>query len=131
MTEQASMKLQVVAAKEVATEVDMGVATVVITEVVTEADMEADMEVDTVEIMEGVAALCTLGKALLRQDASPNTVMRARMKREPTPDTEGATDVVTGVGMEAVTEVATEGVTVVVTEHSDGLQAASEMKPTV
>lgn len=127
MTEQASMKLQVVAGKEVATEVDMGVATVVITEVVT----EADMEVVTVEIMEGVAALCTLGKALLRQDASPNTVMQAGMKREPTPDTEGATDAVTGAGMEAVTEVATEGVTVVVTEHSDGLQAASEMKPTV
>lgn len=120
---------------KVATEVDMEV----VMEVVTQTDI---IEVVTVEVMKGEAELCMLKKVLLRPDVSPNTVIRAAMKQEPTPDTEAATEVATVEAMveatvEATvaatvvaTEVAMEVVMAVVTKRSDVFQATSEMKPT-
>lgn len=121
------MKLQAVAWMKVATEVDMEV----VMEVVTQTDI---IEVVTVEVMKGEAELCMLKKVLLRPDVSPNTVIRAAMKQEPTPDTEAATEVATVEATVAATvvatEVAMEVVMAVVTKHSDVFQATSEMKPT-
>lgn len=112
---------------KVATEVDMEV----VMEVVTETDI---IEVVTAEVMKGVAELCMLKKVLLRPDVSPNTVIRAAMKQEPTPDTEAATEVATVEATVAATVMATEVgmevVMAVVTKHSDVFQATSEMKPT-